>query len=37
MINEHKTNKHKINDYENIVMIEHEDVRYENVQKKEKA
>ena len=30
-------NEHKINNYEDIAMIEHEDVRYENVQKKEEA
>ena len=31
MINKHETNKHKINDYKNIVMTEHEDVRHKNI------
>ena len=31
MINEHEVNKYKINNYKNIAMIKHEDVRYKNI------
>ena len=30
-------NKYEINDYEDIAMIEHEDIRYKNIQKEEEA
>ena len=36
IISKHEINEHKINDYKNIVMIEHEDIRYKIIQKKEK-
>ena len=36
MINKHEINKHEINNYKNIAIIEHKDIRYKNIQKKEK-
>ena len=31
MISEHEIKKHKINNYKDIAMVEHKDVRHENV------